>query len=152
LSQHLWVSTNSPKPYLPIDIIGNQVGVFQLLLTVTNECGSSTAIIYVTVENCRGDDKGGFGFRSASSESVESNIDIRIFPNPSNDYITVSCDNCDVDSNIKVSVLSPDGKVIHFTSLVSNISKIDLTQMLSGLYILKVDIEGEIYYQKIIKI
>lgn len=152
LSPHLWISTNNPTPYFPIDIIGNQVGIYKLQLTVTNECGSSTATIYVTVERCGGDDNGGFELRNVSADSVQSNYNLMVFPNPTNDLVHVSCENCTPDTNMKVSVLSTNGRVIQLTSFDSTTAIIDLTQLISGFYILKVDIEGQTYHQKIIKV
>jgi V8-like Glu-specific endopeptidase len=152
LSPHLWISNNSPIPYSPIDIFGNQIGTFQLKLTVTNECGTSSAIIYVTVERCTGDDKGGFEFRSATSETLKIDDKLTIFPNPSNKFINVICKNCASDSKMNISILSLDGRVIQSNFHHGNATNVDLPNILSGIYILQVDIEGQKYHQKILKL
>ncbi|MEE9440008.1 MAG: T9SS type A sorting domain-containing protein [Saprospiraceae bacterium] len=130
----------------------NCVGWMRVCATAKNECGTKQVCRNIYIKKCNGTEDGPINPRSISDDENSEKIEINVFPNPSNDYINVSCDNCDIDSNMKVSVLSPDGSIMQFNSFDNNTSKIDMTQMLSGLYILKVDIVGEIYYKKIIKI
>ena len=151
LSPNLSIFNNSPTPYEPIDIIGNRVGIFTLQLTAENECGSSSALIYVEVEKC-GSQGGGYEDSGESSQLEAEEIDIEVFPNPANDFINVSCSECLPNTKIKISMLSSNGKLLREIETNGTIINIDTKNILAGLYILKCEIDGNFFHKKILKL
>src|SRR5690606_3565305 len=70
---------------------------------------------------------------------------IKIYPNPTSDYIYINIENSDIDS---VKVYSMQGKEV----LTTNTKNVNLSDLSSGIYIVMVrSIEGKTYSVKIVK-
>jgi len=151
LSPNIWLSTNNPTPNVPFPIIGNQLGYHQLLLTVSNACGSSSSVIYVEVVRCDGDG-GGFEFKSFTLKSDETDLDVNIFPNPANEFIEILCSNYIPGTRIAASLISTDGKLVKTIQEYSSTFKVDLADLQSGLYVLQLNVNGTIFLEKVIKL
>ncbi len=72
---------------------------------------------------------------------------IRFYPNPVTDYLTIKLDN---PQDANVVILSSDGKIVVNQSITGNETKIDLSNLAKGVYILNLNINGEILQNKII--
>jgi V8-like Glu-specific endopeptidase len=151
LSPYLFVLTNTPTPYVPVDIVGTQVGIFQLQLTVTNDCGSDRAIIFVEVERCRGDE-GGFRLTNSSRKPSERDYDVSIYPNPASDFIEVACSGYSNGARIAASLISTSGNVVRSIEEGSHYFKVDIADLPSGLYVLQLNVNGIISHEKIVKL
>lgn len=152
-SPFLWISTHSPTPYVPIDIFGSQTGIFPLQLIVTNDCGSSMATIFVEVRRCKGDD-GGFEPISQykNNQIVRSSYDVGISPNPTNDYFDVLISGNEKGSEVKVSLISTDGRLLKSKEEQSQSFNINISDLPAGIYILKLNINGLDLHKKIVKL
>jgi len=151
LSPKIYLSTNNPTPNVPFPIIGNQLGYHQLLLTVSNACGSSSSVIYVEVVRCDGDG-GGFEFRSSDLKSAEPDLGVNIFPNPANEFIEIVCSDCKPGTRIAASLIFTNGKVIRTIEEFSQHFKVKMADLPSGLYVLRLNVNGTILHEKIIKL
>ena len=149
LSFGLSVFTSAPVPNIPFTVVGTQLGFHNLLLTVTNECGSSTGIIYVEVVRCD-DDHDGIKIRSSDSEKEVKGIEL--YPNPANNEINVVYNNLKSTVNSEIEILSLDGKVLLKNKLIGNLLKIDIDDLPQGIFLIKSKIEGKVFQKKFIKI
>jgi len=148
-STGLWLSTNNPTPNNPFIVIGTQLGFHPVYLTVTNQCGQATAVIYVEVVGCDG---GGFEYRQVTPVSKESKISIDLFPNPSKDLINIKCRGLNSDAKVYIEVLSPEGRVILNFFNKGHTHQLYIGELPSGVYFLKIEIEGKIHHKKMIKL
>jgi V8-like Glu-specific endopeptidase len=151
LSPNIWLSTNNPTPNVPFPIIGNQLGYHQLLLTVSNACGSSSSVIYVEVVRCEGDG-GGFEFRSSDLKSADPDLDVNIFPNPANEFIEIVCSDYNPGTRIAASLIFTNGKVVRTIEEYSRHFKVKMADLPSGLYVLRLNWDGTTIHKKIIKL
>lgn len=149
LSPNVWISTNTPIPNMPFTIIGNQLGYHQLLLTVTNECGSSSSKIYVDVVRCGG----GFGLKKPSEASLADEIKIDLFPNPAKNTINISYSTTiNNNTGANIAIFSSEGRLVRTVASNGGTLLIDLADLPSGMYIIKIEINGNLFHEKIIKI
>ena len=114
------------------DISGGSVTLTLKTFATTSTCVDATDDVIVTISVCTG---------------INSDIDdvLTIYPNPAADYVTI-------DSKINVenySITSLDGTILESKEF-SN-SQIDLSNLESGIYILKLKVEGSELVTKIIK-
>lgn len=75
---------------------------------------------------------------------------ISVFPNPNNGIFTIQSENSSF-TNAMVEIMDITGKIIFSESLTENRKTIDLTQSSNGLYLVKIRIDGEIGFLRIIK-
>ena len=77
------------------------------------------------------------------------NDDVKLFPNPFSDELTISCKNAE-----EVTIYDLIGRMLFKTSLndINDVHKINTKDLSSGLYIVKVKrIDKSLYTSKIIK-
>ncbi len=81
--------------------------------------------------------------------NVFANENVKIYPNPTKDKFNISFDT-KLNKNVIVEVSNVDGKLLLSKSF-HNISEttIDLTGFAKGIYILKLNVDGKIFSQKI---
>lgn len=74
---------------------------------------------------------------------------IKIMPNPSNDVVTIS--TLDVSSNMQI--LAIDGRLVHFAEINTTSTKVDVSEYINGIYIVKVisALDGTVRTSKFIK-
>ncbi len=86
-------------------------------------------------------------------EIEKSNPLVKIFPNPSNDNITVQLENDFDNSNVTLSIYNLSGSLVH-QSLQNNNTQINLSHLKEGVYILRlIDKKKSLNYTcKLIKI
>ncbi len=86
---------------------------------------------------------------SKKSTSVLGHKEIKskIYPNPANNYITVEVENL---TNFGVKLADIQGKLVLSNERFTNGSRINITQLKQGLYILEIIIGQQSYFSKII--
>ena len=92
-------------------------------------------------------DIGAYEFDETLMSADDFNVinTIKIYPNPTSDYIYINIENSDIDS---VKVYSMQGKEV----LTTNTKNVNLSDLSSGIYIVMVrSIEGKTYSVKIVK-
>ncbi len=78
---------------------------------------------------------------SNASISTNENNFIKIFPNPSSDFFTISFDAS--FSNQKLDIYSISGQKMYSKILSSNLESIDITNFSKGIYFIKVGLHSE---------
>ena len=91
----------------------------------------------------------GGGVGSEDLSIVEDELDVYIFPNPSNGMFNVTID--DISTTEEIVVYDVFGKVITTTPVTNSSTIIDLSDKESGIYILEIVTENGIFSQKLIK-
>jgi extracellular elastinolytic metalloproteinase len=76
-------------------------------------------------------------------------LDVRIFPNPTQNVVNVIFDTPSV-STAKATVLAMDGKVLLMQNLLSN-TQVNLSNLAAGLYFMRVETDKGVVQQKIVK-
>jgi polyhydroxybutyrate depolymerase len=72
----------------------------------------------------------------ANAKAENTNIKIKVYPNPTSGIITVNCDICAVENQI-ITVYNTYGTVVYTEVLTNNNSKINLSNLAKGLYFYK---------------
>ncbi len=83
-----------------------------------------------------------------------SNVIVKVYPNPSADFIKVTCNANAFNQRINTSLYSLSGQLMYTQSNApSKNLHIDMNDFASGVYLLQVQYEGEnkMHYQKIVK-
>ena len=85
-----------------------------------------------------------------SIDDIEQNINsVKIFPNPSNNILNVKFPTTTGSSNIEM--YSVQGKKIFSRELNDTTSRLDISNLTSGLYLVKITTESHSYTTKIVK-
>lgn len=69
---------------------------------------------------------------SLSNDEINNNLKITLFPNPSNDYISIS----NINEKLTYSIINALGQEVS-KGIISNNQKVDIRNLNNGLYILK---------------
>jgi len=77
-------------------------------------------------------------------------VDIKIFPNPSSQFISLEIGN-DIAQNVDIDIRTVDGKFVSRISNVSNNKRVDISTLENGLYIIQIKGEKEDYQGKFFK-
>ena len=84
-----------------------------------------------------------------STHYIYSNTDVRIFPNPSNDYFNIELETAN-PSMTNISVFNAIGQQVAKDSFNSSTYKFDCTKLSNGVYFVRLDIGGEILIKKVV--
>jgi len=76
-------------------------------------------------------------------------LDFAMFPNPSVDYLTVQLPSGSLEA--EVAVFDITGRLIKNATITSNSNKIDVQNLSTGIYVLKINSEGKIGSKQFIK-
>ena len=79
----------------------------------------------------------------------EENKELLIYPNPANDFLNIIIPDCD-DCIGKFIIFDISGKEVYSENLNQNSNQISLSEMNSGIYIVKVITNNEIIVKKIL--
>jgi hypothetical protein len=131
-------------------------GTFGLALQAYDGCGEALplAIKYSTVNSCTG---GGIESKAPNpsvkkeQKTPESKIDLplKIYPNPSRSYLTVEVSSKLIGGYI--NILTQDGKLVKHVTIASTITKLDVQNLPSGVYLLEsISREGSTQHKKIV--
>lgn len=85
----------------------------------------------------------------SSTSSIDNNRDISISPNPSRDIFNLRYDQAE---RFKVTVTSMDGKTLLTAEDLNFDYEVDLTRFDAGIYILKMEVDGDAYFSKLVKL
>lgn len=92
----------------------------------------------------------GYQWLGVDDEKVENHSSINAYPNPTDNILTFSCDYISSKGNYRLSSLM--GKVVDEGIIEKNeIITIDMNNLTSGIYIISITDDKNIYYTKIIK-
>lgn len=102
-------------------------GTYNVVLTATNECGTSVATDSITIDLCT---------------EIEENAanEISIYPNPANNVITIA--NAE---NANVEFVNALGQTVMTKNGISNNQSVDISNLVSGTYFIKIN-------EKVIKV
>lgn len=151
LSPSIWLSTNTPVPNLPLTIIGNQLGYHQLRLTVSNECGSSSSLIDIEVVRCSGES--GYWLKETTEDIFTDEVRIELFPNPTQNTINISYTiPSGYNDEAKINILSIKGRELRKFISHGGYHQLNIADLPSGLYIIRIEIEGKKFHNKILKL
>jgi hypothetical protein len=79
---------------------------------------------------------------SASINKNKANqFEFSIFPNPTTNFFTINIEN-GFDKKTQVNILNLDGKLVYSDKLISNKTKIDLSNYGSGIYFVSIVLDG----------
>jgi|GEM_PF-2894877 len=86
-----------------------------------------------------------------TSTGVDKNYvsEIKIYPNPTTGLVYIDCGEFNND-NCKLKVISVSGTIIYESELNNMLQKIDLTSYTKGVYIIRIEIEGNSIAKRII--
>jgi hypothetical protein len=118
---------------------GEEPGVYTFNYTVSNEfCPTDTAVVTITLTDCLGND-----------EQVENTL--VVYPNPVVDVLTVQ--NVAIEGNALIEVLDIEGRVIiskNVSNVFGNVT-IDMSNVESGVYFVKVTADTEVQKVRVVK-
>lgn len=86
-----------------------------------------------------------------SSETVKNSMDFKIFPNPTNDFLTLDFQNVQTVKPIKINIINTLGQIQKTVFIENKLSQIDLSNLESGIYFLSIEIENEVLVKPILK-
>jgi hypothetical protein len=85
----------------------------------------------------------------ASNKTENETGHFSIYPNPASDFINV--DLSDINKEIKqVAIYNLQGKMVLINSAFIPGEKIDISSLSPGMYMVKIDLEDEVYTQKLV--
>lgn len=76
-------------------------------------------------------------------------IKLKVYPNPTSDYLHINIDNFDVNTSLELFNLM--GKQVKASHLYSNRAIVDISNLAKGVYFLKIHSNGKVATKKIIK-
>jgi PKD repeat protein len=121
-----------------------RAGSYTVTLTTSNSCGSSQATIYVTVEGC-----GGFFFSAYPNPTSES-LTIEKTEDTSNNSKAKDVEKKGFkESNHKFKLYDFQGELVRSGQL-KKMTKINVSSLKKGTYILKINVNGNIETHQII--
>jgi len=120
-----------------------------------DEYFTPSTLITVTIDNDavkNENDKLLSGSSTSFTTGTETNIDftnnsnIKIVPNPADEYINITGIN-----NGSLTITDISGKKVFFSRINSDLNRINIQKFHSGIYIVRIISEGKIYTEKFIK-
>jgi len=81
--------------------------------------------------------------------SKEVQLDFAMYPNPSSDYVTVQLPSG--SSKADISVFDLAGRLMRSSTITSSANKINVQDLSTGMYVLKIESEGKIGSKQFIK-
>jgi len=90
------------------------------------------------------------GLLPAGISSFDLQTDVVINPNPANDEFTLLIGGNNFDKGV-LSIYSIDGRYVKTVNLVANPTKIDVSEMRSGVYLLNIEIRSKIINKRLLK-
>lgn len=86
--------------------------------------------------------------KTLSADFSEINNNLKIYPNPTNDYLNVYQDK---PESLNIEVVDYQGRTVIQKTLVNKIEKLDLSNVSSGLYLIKLKKHNNTIVKKIVK-
>jgi len=154
----------SVSPSSKLQIVGSHInqndvfvralapGFAQINFHATNRCGTTVSTLDVIISERNCDGGGGFEFRSSGITSELPDFKVNVFPNPANDFTEVACSGYISGTRIVARLISTDGKTVRELEEYSHNFKVDMADLPSGLYVLRLNVNGTIFHEKIVKL
>lgn len=96
----------------------------------------------------KGEEEWGFP-RPVTVEDINANsTDVNIYPNPSKNYINIKSNDL-INSTLTITSLT--GNKIKTIELITNLTSIDISNLNSGIYLISIKKDEQIYYKKFMK-
>ena len=125
----------------PTHFYASLPNVLSVELVVSNDCGNDTARISITKE---GEVIVGIAARDLSK-------DVTVYPNPSHGYFVVTNQDLGINKFWSVVVRSIEGKEVYrMDNIGETMHELDLTDEGSGIYIITISSDNQIFNQKLI--
>lgn len=136
---YLW----TPGNYTSDEVSNVAAGTYTVTITDDNGCTASET---VTVNENNGTNPG-------TSLETYNNNDMMIYPNPNNGEFIIRF-KAEVQGNATIDILDIQGKVVtSYKDKVGNTitgTKIDVKYLSSGTYIVRVNVEGKVYNNRVV--
>ncbi len=84
-------------------------------------------------------------------DKIDNKVEIKIYPNPATNKITISIPSKATPDNYRIEILNIDGQIIRTNNNCGAETTLDLVNLSSGVYTIKVKTDKEIAIQKFIK-
>jgi hypothetical protein len=120
----------------PVVITIQNSGSYTMTGTSTNGC-SAVAKFVIDVDDCTGINK-----------LENGQLNITVYPNPTTGIFGIASNGAEIKS---VDVTDVTGRAIYSNSLINNTAEINITQLPSGIYSVKVTTANTVKYIKIVK-
>ena len=139
-AEYLWNTGDTDDNIM---LTNNSIGNFEYYVIVTdiNECSNSDTITISVVI-------------SSSTTNLFENRKISVYPNPANNLLYIQADG-DINSRLRVSIFNELGMLLHTIELENLLEnenhKIDISNLNSGVYLLRLNNSESIKIHKIIK-
>jgi hypothetical protein len=88
-------------------------------------------------------------FTSTSFQTVNANLSV--YPNPAKEELFISISNFKSNTNNHLEIFNISGQKVLDQSILQNNTKVDLSGLSKGLYLLKTNVEGTVSTVKIVK-
>lgn len=110
----------------------------------------SRSIVFSRMEEGSGDDSLDKEYLTSIQDEI-GHVTLNIYPNPTNDRICVERNDTEGNGNMVVFLSSVTGVLVCKVETDNNQTFLDLSNLSSGIYIIKVDVNGEQRCWKVIK-
>ncbi len=124
------------------------VGTYTSTLTGVYGVCSNTNQITIVVDSCNPASGGGGGGPIGIDESTFNQL-VKVFPNPANSFLTIDATEANV-RNMNIEIVSNTGQIIENIILNNNKTTIDLTYYSKGMYLIKFNINNNIFSKRIV--
>lgn len=126
----------------PVHVFPWPGGTFNVVLTVSNKCGSSSDTLEVSVDE---DNTTGIG-------TLENTLDISMFPNPNNGDFNIAIQGAIQDDHVQLEIVDIQGKLLLNEKIGYNgelMHPVSLTNWSSGIYFVRLVADGKHSIQRI---
>lgn len=98
------------------------------------------------------DKNGSFSYSEIFTVAVPSNIKFLVYPNPAKNYIQLQFDGVTTSQKVNISIIDGMGKLVQNQNIstTSNNVFLNINTLQNGTYIIKTNLNGESFIQKII--
>jgi hypothetical protein len=73
---------------------------------------------------------------------------VNLYPNPSSDLITISIEGN--DSRVNYTIMDMEGRLMQQSDFTGSEFKLDVSNFRPGLYMIRFEIEGEVFMRRIV--
>jgi hypothetical protein len=80
---------------------------------------------------------------------LNSGLNLQMFPNPAKDRVTI-VNSSEFNSDVTVNIYSTDGALVKSVVMVERSMQIDLTNIHTGVYIVKMESEGKVAIERLV--
>lgn len=114
-------------------------------------CKDETAILNVSTENSFAYTNSCYSNFQLSVSEFSNDSNILVFPNPATNELNLELNGNIPNLNSSLSIYSIDGRFIKSSSIETSISKIDISSISSGIYLLKINLNEDFIVKKFVK-